>query len=138
MSDLRRTALAGLSAAALLCAPLLAGSEPAPTVGRNTVSGKVQGGACGLGVVYLYPYIPDISGADGNVKAPLFETPAVGDEHWEARCVGGAFTFTQIPDGTYLAGLPGANPADRALIASVTVEGGQSMEVLLKPQTNAD
>ena len=129
-------ALAGVGCAVVLA---LSGTAAAadPATGKNTVAGKVAGGSCGQGVVYLYPYFPAFSGADGNSKIPVFEVPGAGDEHYEARCAGGAFTFANIPDGAYLAGMPGAKEKDLALAAAVTVQGGQTVQVELKPQSNA-
>jgi len=108
-----------------------------PAIGKNTVNGKAPGGTCPQPVVYLYPYFPEISGADGSSKLPQFEIPAPGSEHWEAPCTAGAFVFKGIPDGSYVAGVPG-NAADRrALVADATVVDGQSLDVELKPQTPA-
>jgi hypothetical protein len=131
-----RNALTGVGCTVLiaLMSSLAAGAAPNP--GKNAVSGRVAGEAC-EGLVYLYPYYPDISGADGNVKLPLFAIPAADDEHWEARCSGGTFAFADIPDGTYLVGKPGPRPTGHARVASVTIEGGQSVQVELKPQSNA-
>ena len=127
-----------VSMAVVLAAVSLAGAAGAnPAAGKNTVSGKAPGGVCPQPVVYLYPYFPEISGADGSSKAPQFELPAPGSEHWEAPCAAGAFVFKGIPDGSYVAGVPGTAADKRALVADATVVDGQTLDVELKPQTPA-
>ncbi len=108
-----------------------------PAAGKNTVTGKTPGGVCAGPLVYLYPFFPEISGADGSSKLPPFEVPAPGAEHWEAPCTAGAFTFRSIPDGSYVAGMPGPAADRRALVADATVVDGQAIAVELKPQTPA-
>jgi len=108
-----------------------------PAVGKNTIVGKAPGGVCPQPVVYLYPFFPEISGADGSSKLPQFEVPAPGAEHWEASCAAGAFTFRTIPDGSYVAGMLGTAADRRALVADATVVDGQTLVVELKPQTPA-
>ena len=126
------------SMAIVLAAIAVAGVATAdPAAGKNTVNGKAPGGVCAQPVVYLYPYFPEISGADGSSKIPQFEVPAPGSEHWEAPCAAGAFTFTGIPDGSYVAGMAGTGADKRALVADATVVDGQTLAVELKPQTPA-
>jgi hypothetical protein len=124
--------------AIMLAAASLAGAALAdPASGKNTINGHVPGGICAQPVVYLYPYFPEISGADGSSKLPQFELPAPRSEHWEAPCTAGAFNFRSVPDGSYVAGMPGTTADRRALVADATVVDGQTLEVELKPQTPA-
>jgi hypothetical protein len=134
----RSSALAASSALVLAAFASSASAEPARPVGPNTITGHLAASAganaCGAGTVYLYVSFPDFSGADGGARNPPFEVPGPDVQHWQAPCTAGAFTFTQIPDGTYMPGLPPKAGAGRTMAEVVTVEGGKSVEIELKPE----
>ena len=130
-------ATAAAALLALAAGPASAHDYPIEPVAVVLRPGKTPGGVCAGPLVYLYPFFPEISGADGSSKLPPFEVPAPGAEHWEAPCTAGAFTFRSIPDGSYVAGMPGPAADRRALVADATVVDGQAIAVELKPQTPA-
>ncbi len=125
-------------AALLLIAGAGANAQTVADNGPNTITGRTAPPAgqtpCGSGMVYLYDSFPDISGADGGVRIPKFEQPTADTPHREAACADGGFTFKNLPDGTYIVGLPPKDAAGLVLDDLTSVEGGKTVTITLKPE----
>ena len=131
-------AKAVMGAVLLIAAVSSAHAQTLMQTGSNTINGHtapLAGQApCGSGTVFLYESFPDISGADGGVRIPRFETPTADTPHKEALCTDGTFTFKNVPDGDYLVGLPPKGGAGPVLDEMATVEGGKVVMIELKPE----
>ena len=129
---------AAMSILMLIAAGPDAQTQPALPAGANIITGHIAASSgqalCGSGTVYLYESFPDISGADGGVRIPRFETPTADTPHQETACIDGAFTFTKVPDGNYIVGVPPKGGVGPVFDDMATVDGGKTVTIELKPE----